>query len=366
MADAQKRQNYAEVCRWSVFAERERAISKWEAEQARALRASQLQQQQQQLEQQQLQQRQSTPSTPASARTPSSASGQGHVEYGPTSWDDPFSSQAGPSRSTARPRFHAQESPSPYQTVVEVPTPLMDRSQALSPDAAFSFGNQNQGHALGHGQGSYQIPSAQMNHLPSRRSSNTNTNSNINVSDVPSIRLSRSSSNSMHRHIPAQALRMAPTPLRPRIDHQPISYPSPQQTMLSFVAPQSHVNQGALGTLAGSGSSSPLPEAMSYTTVNSNLDTGLTSPTPHSYASAQLQGQVPHLHQSNQNSNFSQNQIPGAVSASNVLSPPAPAFLRSGAVAPSRANAYDEHRSSTAKSKATWEDGWEWTPASRL
>lgn len=39
---------------------------------------------------------------------------------------------------------------------------------------------------------------------------------------------------SMYRHIPSTSLKMAPAPLRPRIEHHPLSYPVPQTKRLSY------------------------------------------------------------------------------------------------------------------------------------
>lgn len=230
MADAQRKQNFAEACRWSVFAEREHVIRKWEAEQA-AMHA-----------------RQASfhiPASGLSGLSPSPRSQRSYMDYVEAGWDMSFSRPtAGPSNAPRAEQYTRSHHASPaayrhnegpqYQTVVEMPTPLMDRSQNLNSESAsggYSLTNHNQTFNMPHG----------------------------SDSSLQNVRLSRSSS--MQRHIPATSLRMAPTPIRPRIDQYPQSYPSPQETRLSFVQPTDSAAQPLLQNFS---------DAFGYP-VNSNL-----------------------------------------------------------------------------------------------
>ncbi|OCB89222.1 hypothetical protein A7U60_g3589 [Sanghuangporus baumii] len=213
--DAQRKQNYAEACRWSYLAERERTIRKWEAEQAIAFRARQA------LD------LHSTVARHQESRT--TVPGNRELE-----WQKPLSS----SESTAwlgedsrmfTDSSHASESR--YQTVIEMPVHPMDRSQSIEPEAT----NSNY-LVLSHDQmQSFNIPHG-------------------SHSSISNVRLARSSS--IQRHIPATSLRLAPMPLRPRIDHHPLSYPTPQATRLSYVQP---IDVSAPGAIQNSSDNAGYP-----------------------------------------------------------------------------------------------------------
>ena len=222
--------------------------------------------------------------------------------YEATNWDDPFALQAG-SSSSSRSSLNAYHSLSAvnkqFQPIVEVPTAAMDRSSALSASphsqhnsplgSGHSFGL---GLGLGHGQGPL--------HTVSEAAANGH---------IPNIRLSRSSS--MQRHIPAQSLRMAPTPLRPQRVEASSASPHlsplsafPGSPQVSFIPPaqvQSQQQAEAIPRTVPSNAGA-LPEY--GFTVNSNLGTGLSglsgSPKPpHTYISGNGSGEFSQQQQQN-------------------------------------------------------------------
>ncbi|KAL5495768.1 hypothetical protein ACEPAI_1232 [Sanghuangporus weigelae] len=205
MVDAQRKQNYAEACRWSYLAERERAIRKWEAEQAIAFRA-----------------RQALDIHSTVARHEKSRTivpGNRDLEWQKSLPLSESMAWLGEGSRMFTDPSHASESR--YQTVIEMPVHLMDRTQSIKPEVTnsnYSLLSHNQMQSLNIPHGSH--------------------------SSVSNVRLARSSS--IQRHIPATSLRMAPMPLRPRIDHHPLSYPIPQATRLSYVQPTDASAPGAI------------------------------------------------------------------------------------------------------------------------
>ena len=236
MVSAQRRNDYSEACRWSVFAERERAISKWEAEQEELLKAAEAQ----------------------------NTNNQGFIltdelndidddgdseDYGiNANWDEAYTSASSTRPSTSSthglqlPQYQQQQQQ--HQMVIEVPTPPMDRSSNLRPEVSNDTYEAVHNSLLNPLQ-SLNIPHQRHVHTPhpqygyQAQQDNTLLHGGVVTADALPPRLTRSSS--MQRHIPATSLRMAPTPLRPRIDHHAVSYPSPQATRLSYVQPSNPV-----------------------------------------------------------------------------------------------------------------------------
>lgn len=200
VADAQKKQNYIESCRWSVFAERERAIAKWEAEQLALYRANQA-------IAQRSPNRISLGSPSISSRRVSQSDRNEPFVTNPfrprVEPMSPFTNSTNINRSANMPHS---------DPVVEMPYSIIDGSQTLHASPS---------------QGNYMLAG------PNQLQSFPQVDSDPFRSGSP--RLSRSSS--MQRHIPPTSLRMAPTPLRPRIDHHAVSYPAPQATRLSYIQP---------------------------------------------------------------------------------------------------------------------------------
>lgn len=198
MADAQRRQNYSEACRWSYLADRERAISKWESEQAITFRA-----------------RQALDLHTSVARHRDLRLNA--LETKDSEWlksDSPSGSSTWAAKD-ARLTETSGTSELKRQPTIEMPVNLMDRSQSIVSEAA------NASYTLFSND---QMQTFNLPHIP--QGNDLAASSNL---------LARS--NSIQRHIPATSLRMAPTPLRPRIDHHTLSYPIPQASRLSFIQP---------------------------------------------------------------------------------------------------------------------------------
>ncbi|KAH8111424.1 hypothetical protein DFH11DRAFT_1613040 [Phellopilus nigrolimitatus] len=200
MVDAQKNQNYLESCRWSVFAERERAISQWEAEQAEVARQANVHEESDW----------SNDSSQTDTQRPelSMTGRNGTIAPGGESWTPTRSDSSTSSLFGSTNSYREGDMPQ-NQPIVELPGPLIDGSQSLRSDPKdghFSLARYNQTQAF---------PSACKGDTP--------------------VRLSRNPP--MHRHIPPTSLKMAPTPILPRIDRHPVSYPLPQATKLSYIQP---------------------------------------------------------------------------------------------------------------------------------
>ena len=222
MVSAQKRSDYTEACRWSVFAERERAISKWEAEQEELLRAAEIQK---------------TRDEVSSLFGEPNNLDDHEVQ---ADWSEAYADTSPAPRvnseTTYGMRVPQHQIQQQRQVVIEVPTPPMDRSSSLRPEAASDAYDSMQNPLN-------PLQSMNVSHLLPQHTQAQSTIHGMmvsgNAASLPPPRLTRSSS--MQRHIPATSLRMAPTPLRPRIDHHAVSYPSPQATRLSYMQP-SHSN----------------------------------------------------------------------------------------------------------------------------
>lgn len=201
VADAQKKQNYIESCRWSVFAERERAIAKWEAEQMALYRAN--------LSVSRRSPNRQPIGTQGSRRINSSEECGSYATKSPISRIDPPSTLiASDAHATAGP-------------IVEIPYSTIDGSQSLHANSTPAEGN-------------YLLAGTSHQEYP-------HIDSDPFRSGSPHL----SRSTSMQRHIPSTSLRMAPTPLRPRIDHQSVPFPAPQEPRLSYIQPaEANANYG--------------------------------------------------------------------------------------------------------------------------
>ncbi|THH04799.1 hypothetical protein EW145_g5260 [Phellinidium pouzarii] len=203
MAEAQKRQNYFESYHWSVLAERERAISKWETVQTEELLYWQ-RKNQMSLE------RVFHNNLFGSPRRSSAVYSGWGVSNNANGAGSSYVRQDSPSI------YHSSDA-SQNRVVVEMPISHIDGSQSVRPESLDSLDR------------SYSLAGLNQSY------------SSVGHDDpfVQGARLSRNSS--MQGHIPATPLRMAPTPLRPRTDHHPIPYPSPQETRLSYNEPSNSV-----------------------------------------------------------------------------------------------------------------------------